>query len=786
MQSKEKKITNSLVAVASLVEAVVILGWYGHHAGLSLQFTWRWFALPLIGSLFVAIGCLILMLKRVPTRSGPFYWFMLLLVSNIGLTTMLLLEVLSATPQAEAFFQSLLVITWLPVAVLLLLFTVSYLERKSIALNPFTWGMLLSTFMLLVFVVGASNITENHIPAQSRLAWWGYANPPVRSDELVYWWIGILGLVSLILLVRAYRRETGRIAKKQLRIFVTAVAQYMIIAVTFDIVLRKVLHGNLPPMTFIYVTLMAVIIEYGIVKYGLFVISPTSLSGQILQDLSEAVVGINANYEIEFANSGVDIIFGRSMSTLYGRHINVLLGEDIMSHIRDTIEGPERMYTFEDVTVRQPHKLVDVSLTTSRVFVNGNTSGGYIFVFQNITELKKKSIELAHEKLNVERKVIERTRELHEERAKLHASIESLTLGFAFVSRDGKVLVQNHTLNRLLGIDEPFPDIASLARKMHSKAIERYCSSVLKPNASAAQHELAYEGKVLRVFVTSVTAEGGTTPIGSAMLIEDITEMKVLDRSRDEFFSIASHELRTPLTAIRGNSSMLLTYYHALFKDKAALEITEDIYKSSLRLIGIVNDFLDVSRLEQKRMAYNLAPFSLDKVIEEVIYEMKGVIREKNLTIVFDGKTLGKVPEVWADENKVKQVIYNLVGNASKFTENGTITLQAKQDGGKLKTYITDSGVGIPLELRNLLFHKFQQASGSIVTRDTTRGTGLGLYISKLMIEDMGGAIILEHSEVGKGSTFSFTLPIATIKQKNTQHLAQTVIDIRTGLQKKE
>jgi signal transduction histidine kinase len=116
---------------------------------------------------------------------------------------------------------------------------------------------------------------------------------------------------------------------------------------------------------------------------------------------------------------------------------------------------------------------------------------------------------------------------------------------------------------------------------------------------------------------------------------------------------------------------------------------------------------------------------------------------------------------VYGDKNRTKQVIYNLVGNALKFTDKGSITMEIKQDGPLLKVLISDTGPGISAGAQQLLFHKFQQAGDSLITRDTAHGTGLGLYISKLIVENMGGSIQLESSVPGTGSVFSFSLPSA-------------------------
>jgi len=149
---------------------------------------------------------------------------------------------------------------------------------------------------------------------------------------------------------------------------------------------------------------------------------------------------------------------------------------------------------------------------------------------------------------------------------------------------------------------------------------------------------------------------------------------------------------------------------------------------------------------------------------------MAGLSREKNITLKFDHNTLGGRPNVYADSDRVKQVMYNLIGNAMKFTEHGAITVAIANLGEFLKITVSDTGTGISLEGQQLLFHKFQQTGKDILTRDTTRGTGLGLYICKLLTERMGGVICLEHSEVGKGSAFSFTLPIATGKELKPAH----------------
>jgi signal transduction histidine kinase len=290
--------------------------------------------------------------------------------------------------------------------------------------------------------------------------------------------------------------------------------------------------------------------------------------------------------------------------------------------------------------------------------------------------------------------------------------------------------------------------------------LKEFIDSSWQQKKSMEINELLLDSKFLHLYAAPIFQPGQSEPLGAVVLLEDVTEEKVMMRSKDEFFSIASHELRTPLTAIRGNTAMIKSYYPEILKDESLKEIIDDIHSSSIRLIEIVNDFLDASRLEQGKMEFNLEPIDIAPVIKSVVDEMAQVGNEKGIYIKTEIEA-DKYPLVMTDKDRIKQVVYNLIGNAMKFTEEGGITLRVEPSSGFIKILVEDTGRGIPADKQSLLFRKFQQAGNSLITRDTTRGTGLGLYISKLLAEKMGGKINLEHSEEGKGSVFSFTIPIA-------------------------
>lgn len=237
-----------------------------------------------------------------------------------------------------------------------------------------------------------------------------------------------------------------------------------------------------------------------------------------------------------------------------------------------------------------------------------------------------------------------------------------------------------------------------------------------------------------------------------------------LDDVKDEFISIVSHELRTPMSTIKGYLNMLLAGDAGPIS-KEVKEVLTEMLLAIEREIRLVNGMLDISRLEGGRMQFALRA-DVD-VVEQARLLLQSLIRaasEKNLSLMLEtpDETL---PKVQADTDKLIQVLINLVGNAMKFTKKGSITVSFSKDGDFIKTCIADTGPGIPLDKQSHLFEKFSQAS----TKKTriSGGSGLGLYISKIIIEKMGGQISLEESKPGVGSKFCFSLLVSGSTRAN-------------------
>jgi len=259
--------------------------------------------------------------------------------------------------------------------------------------------------------------------------------------------------------------------------------------------------------------------------------------------------------------------------------------------------------------------------------------------------------------------------------------------------------------------------------------------------------------ELLKTFATqSVLA------IQNARLFREIEEkskqIEAANRHKSEFLANMSHELRTPLNAIIGFSEVLGERMFGELNEKQA-EYTEDILSSGRHLLSLINEILDLSKVEAGRMELELATFDLPLAIDNA----RTFVRERatkhgiNLDVTVDER-LG---DFVGDERKIKQILLNLLSNAVKFTpEGGRIGIKARQADGSVEISVSDTGIGISPDDQAKIFEEFRQVGGDYAQK--REGTGLGLTLVKKFVELHGGKIWVQ-SEVSKGSTFSFTLP---------------------------
>jgi signal transduction histidine kinase len=257
---------------------------------------------------------------------------------------------------------------------------------------------------------------------------------------------------------------------------------------------------------------------------------------------------------------------------------------------------------------------------------------------------------------------------------------------------------------------------------------------------------------LLRTFATQ-----SALAIQNARLFREIEEkgrqLELASKYKSQFLASMSHELRTPMNAVLGYTRMLLMNVYGELPEKVK-DVHQRIDKSGRHLLGLINDVLDFSKIEAGQLTLTINPYSIKDVIQAVVAGTQSLAAEKklplNVTVPAD------LPPVSGDERRMTQVLLNLVGNAIKFTDSGEIRINAAANG-ELVVSVSDTGPGIPPGDRENIFEEFRQAEGSLAQRKG--GTGLGLAIAKKIVELHGGKIWVE-SEVGKGSTFTFSLPL--------------------------
>lgn len=240
-------------------------------------------------------------------------------------------------------------------------------------------------------------------------------------------------------------------------------------------------------------------------------------------------------------------------------------------------------------------------------------------------------------------------------------------------------------------------------------------------------------------------------------------KLKELEKTKNEFVSVASHEFRTPLTIVNGYLSLLLNGDLGSFKDpqgeKNLYLILNKVFKETQRLNKLAEELLSVSRIESRKIKLRLSRIFVDEMISEVLSEFASVAEEKKIALkIKKPDTAATALAVQADEDKLKQVLLNLIDNAIKFTpSDGEVVIKSFCKDDQVVTQIQDNGVGIPSTIIPRIFEKFQQGNNPFVKEN--KGVGLGLFIVRSLVEMQHGKVWV-RSKLGQGSTFSFSLPL--------------------------
>jgi len=372
----------------------------------------------------------------------------------------------------------------------------------------------------------------------------------------------------------------------------------------------------------------------------------------------------------------------------------------------------------------------------------------------------------------LDQRVIDRTRELydaltreHAEASKNQAILESIADGVIVFDSQGQAIVANPAVGRLL--DQTSDEIIRyrIERLMDGKVTAAVREQIvgLLQNEEAHHSNMRFEWgeKTLSASFAPVYADKNT-PIGTVAVFRDFTREAEVERMKSDFVSMVSHELRTPLNAILGYAEILLEAVYGSLADRQR-GVVARIMTNTKRLLSLVNDLLDQAQIEVGRLAFTITSFTPNELVEGAHSLMLGVAQAKDLRLTYEVAE-DVPPTLSGDPQRLHQILVNLVNNAIKFTEHGTIHVRIyRPDADHWALAVSDTGAGIAPEAQLHIFEPFWQAEET-ATRSHA-GVGLGLSIVKKLVDLMRGEIALT-SELGHGSTFTITLPLTLMQEE--------------------
>lgn len=336
--------------------------------------------------------------------------------------------------------------------------------------------------------------------------------------------------------------------------------------------------------------------------------------------------------------------------------------------------------------------------------------------------------------------------------------VDNLVDGVIAVDRAGRVVMANPAARRLVGVVQGQPALSGTLATLAAQVLET-------GEDDASQIDLPGDG-VGAVAASVIDLEGGMRA-GAVLIVRDITVEASVDRMKTDFIATVSHEMRTPLTSVLGFAKLIRSKLEAdVFPrvpegDKKADRTMKKVWgnlgiiiEEGERLTHLIGDVLDIAKLESGQMEWHMEDVDVGEVATRAIDATQGLFMDRDVALV--GDITEDLPHVHGDAQRLLQVLINLISNASKFTDEGTVTLRVRAEGGRVDLRVIDTGAGIDAEDREKIFDRFRQAGDTLL--DRPRGTGLGLPICVEIVQAHHGTIRVE-SAVGEGSTFIVDLP---------------------------
>jgi signal transduction histidine kinase len=351
---------------------------------------------------------------------------------------------------------------------------------------------------------------------------------------------------------------------------------------------------------------------------------------------------------------------------------------------------------------------------------------------------------------------IDQTRKREEEeKNKTLAIITNLTDGLLFFDKNDRLLLANPPIGNFLNIEIDKILGKTIKQLGRLSSFIPLCQVLEKNTKDISRKELKIRENLI-LEISTVEVIKNNERIGFLIVLHDISREKLVEKMKTEFVSLAAHQLRTPLSAIKWTLKMLLSGDLGKI-NKEQQEFIGKTYNSNERMIHLINDLLNVTRIEEGRYLYRISEFPIGDLMDSVINNLKEKIQAKKIKFNYN-KPRKSLPKIKADREKIEIVVQNLIENAINYSAvGGSVTASMDCDKLNLKFLVKDTGMGILEHQKPRLFTKFFR--GENAAKMDTQGTGLGLFMAKNIIKAHGGKIWFE-SKWGEGSTFYFSLPL--------------------------
>ncbi|MDP3798941.1 MAG: PAS domain S-box protein [Polaromonas sp.] len=473
-----------------------------------------------------------------------------------------------------------------------------------------------------------------------------------------------------------------------------------------------------------------------------------AMSRAVTESMAEGVVTATPQGVIVGANSAARALFGYTLDDLIGRQVATLLPARYQSGFTAFYEAlARRPHGFrESGTEVQGARRDGAEFPVNMSFGDVHAGGQRLFtaIIRDITESKRIS------------------QALRDSEAQLRQLTDTVPALIAYIDKDQRFQFHNKAYEEAFGLSHEKihqktklevmgPELYAQVKDHVAEALAGYSVRYEREQVSAGGRRREY---VMNYFPRYGEGKAWDQAIGFFALGNDVTELKRIDRMKSEFVSTVSHELRTPLTSIRGSLGLVWGGVTGELPEKAKALV--GIAKNNCeRLIRLINDILDSEKIESGKMRFEIQPVELEPLMEQVLAANEGFAAQHQVKLVL--RTGSHPVRVNVDSDRLTQVATNLLSNAIKFSPaQGTVQILVRSGAERVRVEISDEGPGIPQEFRQHIFQKFSQADAS----DTRQrgGTGLGLNISKAMLERMDGSIGFT-TEQNVGTTFFFELP---------------------------